>query len=391
MNYLVHSTLIFTIFYVFFKLFLAKETFYQLNRAILLGIIFISLMLPILVIPETWALNTGTIISNEIISFEISTHSFAENNKTLIDYLPIIYWAGFSVFTLSLLIQFFSLILMKNSLNNYRSGKYLIVELQDEKPPFSFFNWIFIHQESYDTSTYSQIIAHEKIHIDQAHFIDKLIAELAVIIFWFNPYIRLLRNSINQNLEYIVDRELLKNGTNAQSYQLSLLQVTVNEYSLDLANSYNQSGLHKRIIMMNRKRSSLKFIWKYIALIPVLLVCIVSINTTFAHEIEHSYTGQYNEPRVDDIYGFREELINKLRTDKLITTNNTSFTLTMKGNRLSFKTKGKTIDLPTSYNLLLKTYGVKHSNGKMIQNKTQGSNFGIGYRNNDEYIGQWIL
>ena len=46
---------------------------------------------------------------------------------------------------------------------------------------------------SYDYDTYEQIIAHEKIHANKLHTIDLLLAEIAVVFLWFNPFVWLLR------------------------------------------------------------------------------------------------------------------------------------------------------------------------------------------------------
>ena len=147
-----------------------------------------------------------------------------------------------------------------------------------EREPFSFLNTIFINPSSYDEDTYNHIIEHEKIHIDQSHFFDKIIAEILVIIFWFNPFTWLLRSGISRNLEFLTDQSLIKNGIQKNSYQMSLLKVSVSNQPFNLTMSYNSSFLKNRIDMMNAKKSSIVSSWKYLFIPPLFLLSIFSLN-----------------------------------------------------------------------------------------------------------------
>jgi beta-lactamase regulating signal transducer with metallopeptidase domain len=73
-------------------------------------------------------------------------------------------------------------------------------------------NYIFINPEKYDWDTYSQIILHEKIHIQQGHSYDIMLAELALIFQWFNPFAWFYRKAMEDNLEFLTDNELLEHS-----------------------------------------------------------------------------------------------------------------------------------------------------------------------------------
>jgi beta-lactamase regulating signal transducer with metallopeptidase domain len=59
-----------------------------------------------------------------------------------------------------------------------------------------------------------EIIRHEQIHVNHYHSMDIIMAAINRIVFWWNPVVIILNRDIRNNLEYIVDNEMLQNGTN---------------------------------------------------------------------------------------------------------------------------------------------------------------------------------
>ena len=56
MPYIINAGLILTGCFAFYKIFLQRETFYRLNRAVLVGCVAISFSLPLLRVPQEWSL-----------------------------------------------------------------------------------------------------------------------------------------------------------------------------------------------------------------------------------------------------------------------------------------------------------------------------------------------
>ncbi|MGB3798833.1 MAG: hypothetical protein WA952_03400, partial [Lewinella sp.] len=110
------------------------------------------------------------------------------------------------------------------------------------------------------------------------HSIDLLLAELLIVVQWFNPFARLYRRAVENNLEYLTDAEVIHRGDDPVGYQLSLLQVAVPHHARGLVTNYNQHFLEKRINMMKSKRSSNRAAWKYLALPALLLLSVSSMN-----------------------------------------------------------------------------------------------------------------
>ena len=160
-----------------------------------------------------------------------------------------------------------------------QDGRFRIVEITGNRAPCSFGNNIFINPELYDPETYQQILIHEKIHVSGRHTLDILLAEIAVVLQWFNPFIWLYRREVENNLEFLTDQSvLLHRSVERSAYQLSLLRVTAPHLPFSITNNYNQSLLKKRIVMMNSQRSSRHTVWKYFFLLPVLTILVCALN-----------------------------------------------------------------------------------------------------------------
>ena len=272
MPYLIHASVLLACTIGFYWVLLRKETFYKLNRGILLSSILLSLVLPLITVPAQFSIHEApiTYVSN-VDEFGTSINSpdymgsrdilamsqfdSKSNEEMVLDKSEIMknetlgrslsfsnivwyaYLAGVVIFMLAFLVQFFLLMYRIISLPSIKDDKYRIVELNDDQAPYSFLNCIFINPTKYNWDTYSQILEHEKIHIEQVHFFDKFVAEALLIAFWFNPFAWLYRTVITNNLEYLTDDSMLNIGTEKESYQMSLLEVSVPQFPFT---SYNK-------------------------------------------------------------------------------------------------------------------------------------------------------
>ena len=145
------------------------------------------------------------------------------------------------------------------------------MEHESNMPPFSFFNFLVVNSSQFDSQRFSQIIAHEKVHICQWHTIDILFTEIASILLWANPLIWISKRYIKLNLEYIADEAVLNTGVNKKAYQYSLLYTSLNPEKCRLANLFNSSPIKLRIKMMNSKKSSWIGLYKYTLVIPLTI------------------------------------------------------------------------------------------------------------------------
>jgi len=265
--YLGKSGLCLGLLFLFFVIFLQKETFLKLNRWILLANIILALTLPLLDAPFGFS-NFEMVKTEEakVNTVEITTPLPVENvNPTNTKpqtswkweaIAMVIFLIGFLVFLLRFFAQIFSIVLL--ILFNQKEQKENILFIYPTRilAPFSFFNCLFIDKKAYDPSTLEQIIAHEKAHILQRHSWDILLSEILIIIQWFNPFAWWHRRLVESNLEFLADQSLVENGTDPKDYQYNLLKIAVPNFPYSLATNYNASLLKKRIMMMQQKKSS---------------------------------------------------------------------------------------------------------------------------------------
>src|SRR5690606_25176985 len=137
--------------------------------------------------------------------------------------------------------------------------------------PFSFLNKIYLHKEQHQEPELNDIFEHEDIHVKGLHSMDILMFEILRIVCWYNPFVWFMRRAVRQNLEYLTDQQVLNKGVDRQTYQYSLLQVSKQGASIGLSNQFNFKFLKKRIMMMNKKKSSKLELSKYAFLLPIVI------------------------------------------------------------------------------------------------------------------------
>jgi beta-lactamase regulating signal transducer with metallopeptidase domain len=315
--YIVSVALILFACLVFYKILLHKETFFRLNRFMLLACLVLAFTLPLIHVPQQWSFRkAGTVLtpayflSREALSNQpspsaefISQSSIPKSSNlqkeksnfrdlSLVDVLIWVYWIGVAIFGINFIVQLLTLIYRSYSKPVIQDGRFRIVELSGDQAPCSFGNSIFINPEKYEWETYSQILLHEKIHIEQGHSYDILLAEIALIFQWFNPFAWLYRKAVEDNLEFLTDNELLEHKeVDRNSYQLSLVKVSAPHFPVSLTTNYNQSILKKRLIMMNAKKSNLNTTWKYLFIVPILVVFVCFLNEPNAYGTQNAIAG----------------------------------------------------------------------------------------------------
>jgi BlaR1 peptidase M56 len=333
--YIVNVGLILTACIAFYKLLLQKETFYRLNRYVLMLCLFVAFSLPLVHVPQQLSFRKTEVLNikaNNVVSTNktetnkavvpntiTKTPEVKETQPILIDesfswqkmlqWAGWLYWFGVMVFALNFLAQVIVLLYRAYTNPVIKDGRFRIVEVSGDKAPCSFANNIFINPEKYEWETYNQIIQHEKIHIQQRHSLDILFAELVLIFQWFNPFAWLYRKEVESNLEFLTDDQLVeKEKVERSGYQLNLLKVSAPHFPLSLTTNYNQSLLKKRITMMNTKRSSAHTTWKYFFLLPLLVFFACLLNEPIVKAQDNKTTeNKKNETDQDHHSSFSTE------------------------------------------------------------------------------------
>ncbi|MDB5229421.1 MAG: peptidase BlaR1 [Chitinophagaceae bacterium] len=327
-TYIIHAAVYLAGCLAFYKILLQKETFFKLNRFVLLACLVLSFSLPFLPVPQQWSFRkteTPAVFSvqEQIPYFNTATVPTIQQPQPAVitkpqvikqnsiswtqvtTWLIYLYWFGLAVFGINFLFQVITLFYRAFSRPVIKDGRFRIVEMSGDHAPCSFGNNIFINPEKYDWEIYNQVLLHEKIHIEQGHSFDILLAEIVLIFQWFNPFAWLYRKELENNLEFLTDEEVLQHHVEKSSYQISLLKVSAPHFPLSLTTNYNQSLLKKRLVMMNAKKSNVHTTWKYLFLLPLLVGIACFMNEPFAagQQVNSETKNKKGERNVNDAEG----------------------------------------------------------------------------------------
>jgi hypothetical protein len=84
-----------------------------------------------------------------------------------------------------------------------------------------------------------------------------------------------MRNAIRQNLEFIADNQVIQNGIDRKQYQYLLLKVIGGPH-YSIATNFNFTSLKKRIVMINKIRSTKAHFIKFLFILPLVLVTLLA-------------------------------------------------------------------------------------------------------------------
>eukprot|EP01012_Entosiphon_sulcatum_P009704 TRINITY_DN15536_c0_g1_i1.p1 TRINITY_DN15536_c0_g1~~TRINITY_DN15536_c0_g1_i1.p1 ORF type:complete len:500 (-),score=50.02 TRINITY_DN15536_c0_g1_i1:305-1804(-) len=268
---LLKINLVLILFSVTYYLVLRRLTFYTLNRMFLLfGIVFSSAY-PFVNLTDFF---TGQkAIPAFVPQFNQQVSQLVKQDAVSVFWqvLTVLFYLGVLLMAFRLLVQFISLYRMHKNSSPDRLADYKVRILNEEVSPFSFWQTIYINPQLHKKQDLNNILEHEKVHVEEWHTLDIILAEICVVFYWFNPGVWMMKKAVRENIEFITDAKILKKGIDKKAYQYSLLDVGTLEPSMAIVNNFNLSDLKKRIRMMNAKRSSRVNLTRYLFVLPVLL------------------------------------------------------------------------------------------------------------------------
>ena len=276
--YLLELNITLLILYTAYKLFFERDRNFLIRRIYLLGVMVLPFLLPL--IPQALRSQVGNMAP---FTFNLAELTFtAEGNpgdtgggieagRILMYIYLLIMGAGIA----KLFIQ-----LIRITRAIIRSNR-MVVEGTSvlANPAFhasSFFGYIFLDPDATNRSSFKHILDHEKVHRREWHSVDRILAELFVMINWLNPVAWLVRKSVIENLEYMADSLVVGRGTDPLKYQLSIL----NQYigSASLANQFS-SQIKNRINMLNKDYKPGSS-WKLALFFPLICIAFLAISCT---------------------------------------------------------------------------------------------------------------
>ena len=315
--YILKSAVCLAVFYLFYRLLLARETFYRFNRFALLGILLLSCLLPLVEVTvkqESEVRQTMLTLEQLLLLADAAdaTEVGAEAEATTVTWIQtvlLLYGAGIILFALCNVCSLARLLLLLRSgrreeMDRYLPGKRgeakLVVHCRDIAP-FSWMGYIVISQTDLQENG-REILLHELAHIRNRHSWDLLLADVCIFFQWFNPASWLLKQELQSIHEYEADETVINEGVNAKQYQLLLIKKAVGTRLYSMANSFNHSKLKKRITMMQKEKSSPWARLKYLYVLPVAAVAV----TAFARPEVSGKVEEISAVKVNDLVAIVE-------------------------------------------------------------------------------------
>ncbi len=262
------------VFYMFYRLLLAKETFHRVNRVVLLSTALLSFALPLCVITthQTVVLDAVPVVSVGDLRPEVLEEDSSTPLWQMV--IPILYIIGvLATLGHTLLSVWKVVMLVRRSERIPQADGTTLCVVKDDVPPFSFCSYIVMNHSDYEAND-AAVLAHERGHIRLHHSCDVLLVDILTALQWFNPAMWMLRADLRAIHEYEADGAVLSQGINARQYQYLLITKAASIGGYSIANGISHSTLKNRITMMLQKKSPRSSFMKLLALIPIVGVAL---------------------------------------------------------------------------------------------------------------------
>lgn len=282
--YLLKSTACLALFLAFYKVFLENEQMHLFKRFYLIAIIVLSVSIPAIVFTEYVEIQkpiTANIAYSTLPDLDKSTR-FTKPNKPF--NWTIVAWGfyalGVLVFGTKFLRNIAQIHHRINRNTKVRTPSNTKVLLEKLTVPHTFFHYIFLNKKKYlDRQIPVSVLLHEETHAQQKHSVDVLLVELLQVLFWFNPFIYVLKHCIKLNHEFLADQAVIKEGTHPSDYQKTILHYS-SIHQPSLANAINYSSIKKRFTVMKKQTSKKSVLLRSVLLLPLIILLLYGFTET---------------------------------------------------------------------------------------------------------------
>ena len=300
-----------TLFLLVYDLFLRRETFFNYNRIYLLLTSVFSIVLPFVKLPELRKVTTqetvirlpevfiGEVSNIDTNPFVIEQINEVTNTNPQLPVWQIVLYIGVVLAALVFIVKIAKLYFVKSNNPKRWKGNILIVNLLKSSAAFSFFNTVFLGA-NIPKSERDTIYEHELVHVREKHSLDLLFFEVLRILFWFSPLVYMYQSRVKELHEFIADAKAVKQHGKSNYYQ-SLLHQILDTNTLSFTNTFfKKSLIKKRIIMLQKSKSSQKSLFKYALLLPVIFAMLVYTSTEVKAQEKSDAKTEMNQELTDE-------------------------------------------------------------------------------------------
>ena len=310
LSYSLSVTVMLSVLYPIYKIALSKEGFPAYNRGVILSIFLVAMTyMPIC---QYIGDSLKDVAYEEVASpavtaaYTVPEPDFEEEpevvmpttmaastatDKSVDRILTLLLWAyasGLVLIVLHVSFMWVKIItLIRSGETHHFHGYTLVIIRQRKVAPFSWMNYLVIHEDDYDEGA-EMIMIHEIKHINCRHWLDILFSEIVIAINWYNPVAWLFQKELRAVHEYQADSAVIDHGVNALNYQMLLIRRATSASYSPIVNSFNQSKLRDRLNMMWNTDRNPRRKWRVAVIIPAAIICMAFANGSIMTEARES-------------------------------------------------------------------------------------------------------
>jgi len=303
-TYELKVAILIAVFYIFWRLLVANETWHRLNRIVLLATAIASFVLPLCVItihqtvdmtPDAMAPASAAVADLPEQSSAIApTETIQPFNWQLP--LSVIYIVGVLVVLSRVAVSLWRLHVMTAESEIHPLGDGRQIAVCDKiQSPFSWWKTVFLNHQDYEDGP-TAFLTHELGHIRLHHSADVLLVELLTALQWFNPTMWMLRADLRTIHEYEADQQVISHGFNDVQYLHLLIRKAAVQGGYSLANGFFNSTLKKRIKMLMKPKSPRRQWLRFAYLLPIVAVSLAMSAKVQLDVVNHGSNIVINEP-----------------------------------------------------------------------------------------------
>ena len=316
MIYLAKASIGIMLFYLAYYFFLRNQGNLRANRLFLLSSVLMSFVLPLVKINFYFQASetVNQIVLDGITVAAQQAETIAERGIDLWQIAIAAYLAGVSVLLLRFIVRIGQImtLILTYGIERHRDSSFVFIK--KEVAPFSFFGIIFISENALSNEHVDKIIAHEKAHIQMRHSLDVMLMELLSIALWVNPFVWMYRRSIQHIHEYQADRQVIEHGTDSTQYQKILFSLATGIPYNSVVNSFNQSLLKKRLIMMKKEKPTKSSNLRLMVTLPVVCFLLFAFTNfkgqafTIVNQVVPAELGDTVKKKQNDVFKMVEQM-----------------------------------------------------------------------------------
>jgi TonB family protein len=246
-------------------------------RLYLIASTLLALVIPLLKLPLLFSFRQDPVVAVPVVAMPLNATYIAPATTEPAGGYELASWIYFTVsafFLLKFLSDIIRLVWLERKSRREMVNGVTIRRVGNIKDSFTFFNWIFLSERvDPQQHDYAVILKHEQAHAALGHTCDLIFFDLFKACFWWLPTAWIFLKEIKIIHEYQADRVAIQT-CDVDAYSAVLISSTLNTNGVNLASSFQDGLIHKRLNAMKQQAKRFN-LWKLAALTALCASLIV--------------------------------------------------------------------------------------------------------------------